>query len=957
MDGRATRVTCGLVVAVLALSGLRSLAEPRLISHEPAVSCAVTVSAYFYAGQTVPGSARAVADTGWQNLPVSADASHLLIDGKTDWPSAVKTHFWGDQRKRIRVLLDLGRTCRLDRVEAWAAGGTQPGNFIATVDLDYGLTLADGEPWDGHARVGNPYPDDKADPEEYPLVVRHLEKPARYLSLVCESSSAMMALGEVRVYGEPVDPPLPVTIPEGTLRFEAEQIPGAVPLENGNLLGNRGAWVSTVGHEAELPLPPDRTFCVWIRYFDNGQRTLQVTVNGKVERLPEQPAKKLWSFHHLATPVQGRIKIGLRGVGGQPPGVDALLFCPTAEFDPNTVTQLDAFMRLPAVERDKGPAERLWDERGATLGVADWAAEVRRLYAYPPAKRDQPVVDDYGNPLRDGKPWFQLAFFHCGVREARLRDVAVNTFMDAAPDWNAFAARDSACVLSYHSQWRAYDAIARQLKESGLHPRLALHYICDEPENVLVSVPELQRLNALIQALSPHAPTFINVSPNQAGNAGVLSIPDVVGLDQYPIPGGRLADIGANLDMMRLSSGGKPVIFVAQTFSWEAYGRPGSRWPTPAEVRAMVLLALVHQARGLWFYEFPAPTMGSPTCIADIQPELWVDLKQFLRQLQELIPALTGPETELPCRVVTTGKMPVEVRLALSADRAQAVLLVVNPWPEAKRAELDFNGGPLPDAALAPRFTTPDVACRPLPEARHELTLPAYGSGVLDLASTQLRELRTLTRDQALTAIRQRLSNRADRPTAGVPLVRGTVQGLAETAWAQGCDLLDTWQSSNRPDAARILATEAGLHLQVITRFPKGARSTHLKRDSEVWADPSVELFVGNPATSRYVQLVVNTANTQLDTAADPSRPDPMDLARDFTWESRVTTGEELAEYHLRIPWASLREMTGLGPGDAILFNLASGSSRWDWSGLTGGGYHQPWRFGQLRLPAATSNP
>ncbi len=934
----------GLLALLTAMSLLAG--EPDLLlTTQPGASVKATASGYYFAGQELPTDKTLAPTTGWYPLPLPDDAGRLLADGLLTWESAIKTHFRGNQPKQLVIAVDLGRPCRIARIEAWAVGGQQQGNEIQQVAVDYGLRLSAGEPWDGHCQAANPKEPDASAETPYAIALTDFALPARYIRVICESRAPMMVLGELKVFGRPIATPPTDAIPPETLRFEAECIEGAVSMKNDSLLDNHGIYIHDNRLLVDLPDTPPRY--TWIRYFDNGQRTMDVTLAGQTVSLPSSPG---WLWQRLPGMVAGETELRLLRTGKHAPLVDALLFTPEAAFDPTEITQMDAFMQLPVVLPVAGPAKRLWQDRGEALGPVAWAQAVRELYGYPPAAPRAPVVDAFGNLLIDGQPRFLLSFYHVGPADPRLAGVPVNAAMSGSPDWADFARHDLDCILSYHSQWRAYDVIADLLKDNADHPRLALHYICDEPENVHVSVAELTRLNALVQTLSPRQPTFINVSPNMAGNRGVLGIPDVVGLDQYPIPGGRLADIGFNLDLARLSSGGKPVIFVVQTFSWAAYDRPSGRYPTAEEVRVMAMLALVHQARGLWFYEFPAPKMSSPTYLGDIQPELWADLMLLLEEVQALIPVLTGPETILPFTVTSVSGKPVELRLAISADRQQAVLLAAHPWPEGSAVQLDFSNGPLAEATFTPRFAAAGTDLRQTAPGQARLTLPAHGSATFDVDGAALDQIVFLTGDAAIAALTEKLSTSTDRPIAKVPAMAGS-QPPDEATWQQALDLLDTWRSTNRPDAAQAIARDNGLHLRIITRFPKDKKATHLTRDSAVWADPCIELFLGNPATRRYAQLVVNIANVQLDQAVIPEAAAGQDLTVDYSWSSQVTAGSELADYRLVIPWEELRRMTGTEPGAPILFNLASGTSRWDWAGLTGGGYHLPWKFGLLHLP------
>ena len=94
----------------------------------------------------------------------------------------------------------------------------------------------------------------------------------------------------------------------------------------------------------------------------------------------------------------------------------------------------------------------------------------------------------------------------------------------------------------------------------------------------------------------------------------------------------------------------------------------------------------------------------------------------------------------------------------------------------------------------------------------------------------------------------------------------------------------------------------------------------------------------------------VNSANTQFDVCYDITQTPKSNVQADYNWYSAVITHNEVTEYVVTIPWATLAQL-GIIPGDTVLFNLASNTSRWDWSGLTGISYHLPRFFGELTLP------
>ena len=466
-----------------------------------------------------------------------------------------------------------------------------------------------------------------------------------------------------------------------------------VRFDTSTIEGNNG-WFG-VG-EASFKLPSsDGAWIAWVRYLDNGARLLEITINGRTTQMPLNMNRRYVKIGEVDS---RDLSITIRGVGKYAVQADSMIFTSSETLDPNSLSpeQLDD---LPRITPPLGYAKQLMADH-PDWSLEQWIDAVRKHYGLPESA-DVEMIDKHGNILLDGKPFFGLLMFHSSSSDKRLFDVKeINAYLGGAND--TFAERGIVAIPSYDSAWRAYDLIAEGLNRNR-HPRTLMHYICDEPENTLVSVDELKRLNALVKAADPTKPTLINVSPTFAANSAVLTIPDVVGLDIYPIPNGRIYDVGRLIDQVKFSSGGKPVVSIVQTFSWAAYGRTGARYPTPAEVRAMTYISLVHDAKGLWFYEWPAPTMSSETSIADIQPELWADMRNMFREVTHITPALFGPPVELPAAVSSDapkGREP-EFKMAVSADRKTAYLVAVHPWDSPCKAIVDFGKGPIADAAIS----------------------------------------------------------------------------------------------------------------------------------------------------------------------------------------------------------------------------------------------------------------
>ncbi len=928
--------------------------QGTLLSHVKESVCTVKIYGFFYPGQKIKETEQKADRADYYELPslTAGDKFKVLTDNSMTWENSIPTHFWNGQPKKIIVDIDLGRKCELERLEAWASNCQQQGNFIEEVDFYRSLNSREPDQWSLMEKVKNPYPVEKQ-PKEYAFAISGDKKIARYVRIECKSTrSAMMVLGEVKIWGNP--------LPEGTdmkneavsssYRFELEDIQGMNSCNSPGLIGT-GVWMKQIAFTVKIPETAGKPVYVWCRYFDNGPRTLEIRVNGQYTRLPEQSPDKYWNWGKVGVATGPEFNVVICPAGKQAAGGDSMIFSTDKAFDPNQIKEIETLKSIRKINREQGYAESLISLNPA-IPERELIDQIKTHYGLDNTS-PTPKVDDFGNMMFQGKPFFPVGFFHTGITDRRLDGTGVNTFFCSPKQLNDkfFEENKSSGILTYHAEWRAYDTIITRLKKLQGNSNVLMHYICDEPENVGVNARDLQILNAVVRAADPGTPTFLNVSANYSSNRNILSITDYVGVDHYPIPNGRISDIGITVDNMRYNSDGRPVVFIAQSFDWSAYGRKDSRWPTPDELSAMVFTALIHYSRGLLFYEWPAPQMFSQTCIKDINPQLWERLQSLLLLVRRIEPALLGPELSAPYEIIVAGnkKRSPQFRLALTADSKKAFLLAVNPWNEKVAAELDFSTGPLRQVKINPVLTEGIKIGEKSPE-RFVCEFAPLSTAVYEVDASKLDKLQRLSRADVLANLKLALGKNSSRPDITVPYIADISRGIP---WDKAADMLDSWQSMKRPDAVRVAASPVGLHFQITMRIPKDSKPTQTKRDGEVWKDPSVELFFGSdaPNAKKYSQLIVNIGNAVADIEVDHGRGDAFNYAVNYQWNSKVNLSSELAEYYIDIPWAAVSEMTGTGPGGKIIFNLASGKGQTDWAGLTGGGYHVPSRFGQMNLP------
>ena len=173
---------------------------------------------------------------------------------------------------------------------------------------------------------------------------------------------------------------------------------------------------------------------------------------------------------------------------------------------------------------------------------------------------------------------------------------------------------------------------------------------------------------------------------------------------------------------------------------------------------------------------------------------------------------------------------------------------------------------------------------------------------------------------------------------------------LDDPFWGQAADmgLFLTADGRGMPQAAtraRVARTDAALWIAVECAEPRmnRLRTKHFERDSRVWADDCIEVFVQRPETP-YLHFVVNARAAQFDEKVKDARWDAQ-------WQAAANRGSDRWSVEVCLPWTALD-----GPpryGDTWRLNLCRSrraefeTSAWS---PTGGGFHQPDRFGHVRF-------
>lgn len=240
-----------------------------------------------------------------------------------------------------------------------------------------------------------------------------------------------------------------------------------------------------------------------------------------------------------------------------------------------------------------------------------------------PVRDGQVFIDQDGALLANGRPWYPFGLYHLANRGDF--DAVAELGIDLAQVWSGGVTKENleylknkgiriafetdawGQVINNWAAWRGSpppvinfetNANFRAHAERVLaEPNaLAFWYTADEADAAVL--PGVKRIRKYWEALDPEDhPTYLVTTRDPAMSAGG----DILGLDCYPRSFGAkrpMTDIADLLDgLYRDAPPGRCVIAVPQSF-----GRTARHQETPEELKCMAYLAMVHGAKGVFWY-------------------------------------------------------------------------------------------------------------------------------------------------------------------------------------------------------------------------------------------------------------------------------------------------------------------------------------------------------------------
>lgn len=334
--------------------------------------------------------------------------------------------------------------------------------------------------------------------------------------------------------------------------------------------------------------------------------------------------------------------------------------------------------------------------------------------------------DERGRITVNGKPFFPIVMYDIPIDADSLKMLREQGF-------NVLSARaEDADLLRKHGFYVAAHGISTAgLKLDGVlfgvgMDSPALYWkddLLQKSRDDLVKMRKLFPNRPIFHAIGywedEPAGVFSNKLPAKDRYEELVKVLDVSAPYLYPLPHQPVRSVGEALARANAASGGrKPLLPVLQLFVW----KPEDRYPSPAELKCMAYLSLIHGADGIGYYSYNYVTGKTGTNIAREQPELWRSVKPLNAEVKQIGEFLFD-STPDPAVRVTGRAAAVEWRAATKGD--STVLLLANTSSESQPVRVQW---PLQPAVLS---RVDNGAKQPLENGVLEYTLaPNEGLGL-----------------------------------------------------------------------------------------------------------------------------------------------------------------------------------------------------------------------------------
>jgi hypothetical protein len=180
---------------------------------------------------------------------------------------------------------------------------------------------------------------------------------------------------------------------------------------------------------------------------------------------------------------------------------------------------------------------------------------------------------------------------------------------------------------------------------------------------------------------------YTNKVPSKDRYEELVNVIDVAAPYLYPLPYQPVKSVGEAVERANVAGGGKkPILPVLQLFVW----KPEDPYPTPAELKCMVYLALIHGGDGIAYYSYNYVAGKTGTNIAKEQPELWRSVKGINAEVKQIGEFLLESQPE-PAVKGADQNPAVEWRAVSRKD--STLLLLANTSADSQAVKVRLPAG------------------------------------------------------------------------------------------------------------------------------------------------------------------------------------------------------------------------------------------------------------------------
>ena len=287
--------------------------------------------------------------------------------------------------------------------------------------------------------------------------------------------------------------------------------------------------------------------------------------------------------------------------------------------------------------------------------------------------------DDRGRIVVNGKPFFPILMYDVPTDAESLKKFHEHGFnVLSARVEDAETLRQHGFYAAAHGTGPAGDKLHGVLFGIGMDSP-ALNWKDDLLEksaadllNMRQAFPGRPIFHAIGYWENEPPGVFSNQIPSKERYEELVKVLDVSAPYLYPLPYQPVRSVGVAVARANTASQGrKPLLPVLQLFVW----KPEDRYPTPAELKCMAYLSLIHGADGIGYYSYNHVTGKEQTNIAREQPELWSSVQEVNLEVKQLGEFLLDSSPQTKVRV-ESPESTVEWRAAARGDLS--VLLLAN---------------------------------------------------------------------------------------------------------------------------------------------------------------------------------------------------------------------------------------------------------------------------------------